>query len=202
MRTRPGGPGRPRSFRRPILQLLVLLGAFASMAAPLPCDAASGPALIDTHFVLTGLDGRQVTDENFRGKWLLVYFGYTSCPDVCPTVLSQISASLRELGARADRFQPIFITLDPARDSTKVLSVYLKAFGSRFVGLRGSGEDIAETAQRFHAYYRLRGLGNGQYSVDHSSYIYVIDPKGRFTELLTGDLPGHSLTAALKKLAG
>jgi protein SCO1/2 len=182
----------------------ILLGAFLALSsttlASAPARAAATSALIDTHFALTRLDGHDVTEADYRGKWLLIYFGYTFCPDVCPTTLSQIGAALDTMGPKADSFQPIFITLDPARDSQKVMTEYLKAFGPRFIGLRGSGADIAETAERFHAYYRLRGIGNGQYTVDHSSYIYVIDPQGKFVELLTADVPGHSLADSLKKL--
>jgi protein SCO1/2 len=174
------------------LAVSFMTGALSHAAAPL--------ALIDTHFALTRLDGHDVTDADYRGKWLLIYFGYTFCPDVCPTTLGQMGSALDALGAGADAFQPIFVTLDPARDSAKVMTDYLKAFGPRFIGLRGSGTDIAETAERFHAYYRLRGIGNGQYTVDHSSYIYVIDPQGKFVELLTADVPGHSLADSLRKL--
>lgn len=183
----------------------VILGFFVlsvAWAAPTLCNAASAPVVIDTRFELTAPDGRKVTERAFRGKWLLVYFGYTFCPDVCPTTLSQIAATLKELGPRGDEFQPVFITLDPARDSAKVMVQYLKAFGPRFVGLRGTGLETAEVAEGFHAYYRLRSVEGGGYAVDHSSYIYVINPEGRFVELLTGDLPGHSLTSALRKLVG
>jgi protein SCO1/2 len=176
------------------------LALSATMLASVPSRAADTSALIDTHFALTRLDGHDVTEADYRGKWLLIYFGYTFCPDVCPTTLGQIGSALDAMGPKADLFQPIFITLDPARDSQKVMTDYLKAFGSRFIGLRGSGADIAETAERFHAYYRLRGIGNGQYTVDHSSYIYVIDPQGKFVELLTADVPGHSLADSLRKL--
>ena len=93
-----------------------------------------------------------------------------------------------------------FVTLDPARDSVTVMRTYLKAFSPRFIGLRGSGAEIADTAQRFHVYYRLRGVGNGQYTVDHSSFVYVIDPQGKFSQLLTPDAPGHSMADALRKL--
>jgi protein SCO1/2 len=172
--------------------LSLMLGAAPSRAAP--------AQLVDAHFSLTRLDGQNVTDADYRGKWLLVYFGYTFCPDVCPTTLSEVSSALDELGPRADRFQPIFITLDPARDSAKVMSDYLKAFSPRFVGLRGNGTATAQTAENFHVYYQLRGLGNGQYTVDHSSYVYVVDPKGNFVELLSPDVPGHSMAAALRKL--
>ena len=145
-------------------------------------------------------DGTAVTDASYRGKWMLIYFGYTFCPDVCPTTLVQIGQALSELGGKAKDFQPIFITLDPARDKQPVMADYMKAFDPRIIGLRGDPMDIEEAAKSFHVYYRPRALGNGEYTVDHSSYIYVVDPKGKFVKLLSGDLPGHPLSEDLRKL--
>jgi protein SCO1/2 len=176
------------------------LGIIAFVAAATFAPVSAAPLTIDGHFTLTRLDGREVTDADFRGKWLVIYFGYTFCPDVCPTVLAQIGAALDQLGPLAKKIQPIFITVDPARDSAKVMTAYMKSFDPRIVGLRGDPADLADTAARFHVYFRLRGLGNGQYTVDHSSFIYVMNPKGQFVELLTGDLPGHGLADALRKL--
>ena len=158
------------------------------------------PAPVNGHFALQTLDGKDVSDADFRGKWLLIYFGYTFCPDVCPTTLSQIGTALDALGPKAKDFQAVFITLDPARDKTQVMKDYMKAFDPRILGLRGEPDDIEAAAKSFHVYYRPRALGNGQYTVDHSSYIYVMDPKGKFAELLTGDLPGHPLVDDLRKL--
>jgi protein SCO1/2 len=158
------------------------------------------PPPVNGHFTLQALDGRTVSDTEFRGKFLIVYFGYTFCPDICPTTLTQIGQALTEMGDKAKNFQPVFITLDPTRDKAPVMRQYMTSFDPRIIGLVGDPEDIEDAAKSFHAYYRPRSLGNGQYTVDHSSYIYVIDPKGKFVELLTGDLPGHPLSANLKKL--
>jgi protein SCO1 len=158
------------------------------------------PPPVNGHFSLMTLDGKPVSDADYHGKWLLIYFGYTFCPDVCPTTLSQIGAAFDALGPKAKDFQAVFITLDPARDKTEVMKDYMKSFNPKIVGLRGEPDDIEEAAKSFHVYYRPRSLGNGQYTVDHSSYIYVIDPKGKFKELLTGDLPGHPLVDDLRKL--
>src|ERR1700761_3734861 len=161
---------------------------------------AAPSAPLDGHFALTTLDGKDVTDADYRGKWLLIYFGYTFCPDVCPTTLTQIGGALDVLGPQAKAFQPIFITVDPARDKPPVLRDYMKSFDPRIVALTGEPDDIETSAKSFHVYYRPRSLGNGQYTVDHSSYIYVMNPKGKFVELLTGDLPGHPLADDLRKL--
>jgi protein SCO1/2 len=114
--------------------------------------------------------------------------------------LSQIGTALSALGPKAKDFQAVFITVDPVRDKTQVMKDYLKSFDPRILGLRGDPDDIEAAAKSFHVYYRPRSLGNGQYTVDHSSYIYVINPQGKFAELLTGDLPGHPLVDDLRKL--
>jgi len=173
-----------------------LFAAPASRADTLPTTST----LIAGDFELETLDGRTVTEADYRGKWLLVYFGYTSCPDVCPTVLNEIGGALNELGPLAAKLQPIFITVDPTRDKPKVLAAYLQSFDPRIVGLYGSGEQTEAAAKNFHVYYRLRSLGNGQYTVDHSGFLYVIDPKGKFVKLLTGDLPGHQMAQALRSV--
>ena len=163
-------------------------------------NAAQQLPQIGGHFALSTPDGRRVTDTTFRGKWLLVYFGYTSCPDVCPTTLSAMALALDKLGPLADKVQPVFITVDPERDTSKIVGEYVKDFDPRFVGLVGSPQEIGAAAQEFHVYYRVRQLGNNEYVVDHSSFIYLIDPNGAFVRLLTGDLPGHQLADELRKL--
>jgi protein SCO1 len=163
-------------------------------------NAAQPLPQIGSHFALSNTDGRRVSDATFRGKWLLVYFGYTSCPDVCPTTLSAMALALEKLGPLADKVQPVFITVDPERDTPAIVGEYLKDFDPRFVGLVGSPQEIGAAAQEFHVYYRVRQLGNNEYVVDHSSFIYLIDPNGAFVRLLTGDLPGHQLADELRKL--
>ena len=136
---------------------------------------------------------------DYRGKWLLIYFGYTFCPDVCPTTLTEIGGALKALGPRASSVHVLFITLDPMRDKSPVLARYLKAFDPRIEGLRGDPEETEGAAKSFHVYYRLRSVGRGEYAVDHSSYIYVFDPQGHFVKLLAPDAPGHKIAEDLKK---
>lgn len=180
----------------------VVVGAILTalaISAPLRAGHAASMA-VESTFAMTGTDGRTVTDRDFRGHWMIVYFGYTFCPDICPTTLAEITNALSALGAQAAKFQPIFITVDPDRDSQRVLADYLKAFDSRFVGLRGDAETTEEVARRFHAFYRLRNTGGGQYTVDHSSFIYVFDPDGKFAALLPGDTHADALADALRDL--
>ena len=149
---------------------------------------------------MTAADGTEVTDRSFPGKWLLLYFGYTFCPDACPTALNTIAEALDELGPLAGRLQPIFITVDPQRDTAAVMAEYVKAFHPRLVGLTGSAAQIAAAAKEFHVFYQVRQLGNEDYAIDHSSYIYVIDPDGQVAELITGNLPGHPVATELRRL--
>jgi protein SCO1/2 len=163
---------------------------------------AAAPAMphIAGHFTLTTLDGRAVSDESYHGKWLVIYFGYTFCPDACPTTLNGIGIALDGLGPLAEKVRPLFITVDPGRDTVPVMTEYLKAFDPRITGLRGAPEQVEAAAKQYHVYFRTRQLGNGEYTVDHSSFIYVIAPDGRFAKLLTADLPGHQLAAELRQL--
>lgn len=137
---------------------------------------------------------------DYRGKWLIIYFGYTFCPDVCPATLTELGEALKRLGSRAQRVQALFITVDPARDKPSVMARYLKAFDPRIQGLVGDGDSIAAAAKSFHVFYQIRGLGGGEYAIDHSSYIYVIDPQGKFVALLAPDAPGHRIADDIQKL--
>ena len=165
------------------------LALLAALIAVLPRPRCGAAPAIDGPFALATLDGREVTLADYRGKWLLIYFGYTFCPDVCPATLTEIGEALKDFGPEAARVQALFITVDPVRDKAPVLWRYLKAFDPRIEGLRGDAEAIEAAEKSFHVYYRARSIGGGQYAIDHSSYIYVVDPKGRFVQLLAPDRP-------------
>ncbi|HEY2445711.1 MAG TPA: SCO family protein [Rhizomicrobium sp.] len=169
------------------------------LAVSSPVRSAT-PAAIEGGFELTTLDGRDVTLADYKGKWVLIYFGYTFCPDVCPTTLNELGGALKQLGVKAKRVQALFITVDPVRDTQRVMALYLKAFDPRIVGLRGDPDEIESAAKNFHVYYRARSLGHGEYAIDHSSYIYVIDPQGHFVQLLAPDAPGHRIAQELQRL--
>jgi protein SCO1 len=186
-----------------IAAAVLAIAAVAGTAAALTLHQASQvkAALqlphVGGHFELSTPDGRSVTDATFRGKWLIIYFGYTSCADVCPGTLMSMAQAMKKLGPLADRIQPLFITLDPARDTPQIIGEYVKDFDPRFVGLVGSPEQVADVAGEFHVYYRVRQLGQGEYVLDHSSFIYVMDPNGTFAGMLSGDLPGHEVAEHL-----
>jgi cytochrome oxidase Cu insertion factor (SCO1/SenC/PrrC family) len=149
------------------------------LAAPQP---SQGKALIESEFSLVDHTGKPVADEDFEGKWQLVFFGFTSCPDVCPTTLIEVSAVLEELGDRAEQVQPLFITVDPERDTPEVIAAYVINFDRRILGLTGSPEQIKRAAQAFRAYYAKSGQ-QGQpdgYTMDHSAFLYLMDPEGDY----------------------
>ena len=133
-------------------------------------------------FALSAPDGKTVTDQTYRGKWLLVYFGYTFCPNSCPTTLLEIATALKELGPDAAKVQPLFITVDPQRDTPKVMQQYTQSFDPRIIGLIGTPQQLAAAAQEYGAYYvpHRTGPGADDYVVDHSTYVYVMDPEGKF----------------------
>ncbi len=132
-------------------------------------------------FALIDQDGATRTDQDFRGKYLLVFFGYTYCPDVCPTTLAVMKAALEMMGSRAERIVPIFITVDPKRDTPEKLKNYLSSFGPRFVGLTGDDKAIASVAKEYRVYYQIRPAEHGaDYTVDHSGVVYLMDATGRF----------------------
>jgi protein SCO1 len=143
-----------------------------------------------------------VTDKAYRGKWMLVYFGYTHCPDACPTALNDMALALDQLGPARARVQPIFITIDPERDTPAAIGDYVKSFAEDFVGLTGSQPEItaAERAYRVYA-AKHKDEGSGDYTMDHSSIVYVMDPEGRFVTNFTHETAPEKMAEKLKELA-
>lgn len=157
-----------------------------------------GEAAVGGTFVLTDQNGQVRKDTDFRGRFVLVYFGYSYCPDVCPTTLAVIADAFDKL-PRPDRIVPIFITVDPARDTPAVLKAYLKAFGPEFVGLTGSDAAISAIERKYHVYATKRPLQGGGYGMDHSNQIYLIGPDGKFIAVFDETLGPDGLATELKK---
>ena len=142
-------------------------------------SVTTGQATVGGPFRLTDQHGKTVSDADFRGRYMLIYFGYSFCPDVCPTTLSIMAQALDQMGADTTRIVPIFITVDPARDTQKVLADYMKAFGPEFIGLTGSDAEIKAVEKEYRVYAVKRPLSNGNYGMDHSSVIYLMGPAGK-----------------------
>ncbi|MGY3617045.1 SCO family protein [Bradyrhizobium sp. USDA 10063] len=193
--------------RHPIARLdrglAIPLGAAVAIALLLSqplAPAANLPVTIGGSFTLTSPDGTTVTEQTYRGKWLLVFFGYTSCPDTCPTALLEIAIALEKLGPDADQLQPLFITVDPQRDTPGVMGSYTQSFDSRIVGLTGTPQQIAAVAQEYGVYYAARKSGpDAENDVfDHGTYLYVMDPEGKFVRGLDAGTPGERLAEAVR----
>jgi protein SCO1/2 len=168
-------------------------------AAQMMDDLMYGHGPIGGPFTLIDQTGKPRSDIEFRGKLMIVYFGYTFCPDVCPADLMSISQALEALGPAAEGVQPVFITIDPARD-TKVLAEYLAAFHPSFVGLAGSPEDIRKVANSYKAFYaRVPGQRSGEYSIDHTGAIYLIGRGGAYLGFMPPQTSPDRLTEVLRK---
>jgi len=167
-----------------------------NVSSPATSSAAGGP------FSLIDGSGATVTDQTYRGKWELVFFGYTYCPDLCPTTLNTISDALAALGPLADKVQPLFITIDPKRDTQAVMRDYVKNFDPRIVGLTGSPEAIAAVAKEYKIYYAVHRTGDGpdDYLMDHSGFVYLMDPAGRFVRVLSGETAARAVADKLRPL--
>ena len=131
-------------------------------------------------FALTDHTGKPRTLADFKGKAVVVFFGYTQCPDVCPTTMAEMASVMQKLGPLADQVQVLFITLDPERDTQELLANYVPAFDKRFLGLRGTPEQTAKTAKEFKVFYsKVPGTDPGSYTIDHTAGSYVFDRDGR-----------------------
>jgi protein SCO1/2 len=169
---------------------VLTLGLLGSVLAETPrrADAArlmyelmSGKAPVGGPFELTDQHGKRRSLSDFRGKLVLLYFGYTFCPDVCPTDLLALARLMTLMGADADQLQPVFVTLDPARDTAAVLREYAAAFDARFVALRGTEAQTRHVATLYKTYYeKVRPVGARNYVIDHTAFIYLIDREGSY----------------------
>jgi len=149
-------------------------------AAKLMDDLMWGRGPVGGPFELVDHAGRQRTDADFRGTWLLIYFGFTYCPGVCPTDLLEMALAIDQLGKAGEGVQPLFITVDPARDTAEHLAHYVGSFHPRLIGLTGTPEQIQRVARAYKVYYAKSPADSPDYVVDHSSFIYLVDPTGRY----------------------
>ena len=184
-----------------LLAALLISGASYYFAASSHREISTGAALVGGPFTLTDHTGRKVTDKDFLGKYMLVFFGYTYCPDECPTELQVMSAALDSLGTKADAIQPIFISIDPGRDTPEVLQQYVANFHPRLVGLTGSPGEIASVAKAYRVYYsKVEGSsGPDNYLMDHSTIIYLMDRQGKFLKHFTYSTDAAALAKAIEE---
>jgi len=191
-------PHLPAVFRRVALLVVVFL---AACSPPTFNNVDVTGADFARDFSLTDHTGTRRTLTDYRGKVVAVFFGYTQCPDVCPTTLSDLAQVRKKLDANADKFQVIFITVDPERDSREVLAQYAPGFDPSFVGLYGTSDEIAKTAKEFKVFYQKSpGKTPTSYTIDHTAGSYVFDRDGRVRLFLKHGVGIEPIVADLKKL--
>jgi protein SCO1/2 len=162
----------------------------------------SAPAMADRSprrdFALMDTTGTAVSLETYRGKWLLLFFGFTSCPEACPMALMNAGETLRELGEDAPLVQPAFVSVDPDRDTREVIKDYISNFDPRIAGLSGTPEAVSAMAKAYGVFYRKRALEGGDYTIDHSTAFYLVSPTGEFQRAFTSDSDPADFAAELK----
>jgi protein SCO1/2 len=197
--------------RRSLLPVIIagfLIGALSGAAilvltAPSmgPRIETAGKALIGGPFTLVDQTGKTVTDKDFHGRYMLVFFGFTLCPDICPAELQVMAASLAALGPNAAEIVPVFITLDPERDTPQVVGDYVKNFGGNFVGLTGSPDQVAAAAKAYKIVYSKfqEDESSKDYSIDHSALVYLMDRNGEYLTHFAYGTPATKMTETLRR---
>jgi protein SCO1/2 len=176
----------------------VLLWHESSRVPQLGRVVSTGTIAVGGPFHLIDQNGKKVSDRDFRGRYMLIYFGYTFCPDVCPTTMAVMAEALDKMGAARRRIVPVFITVDPARDTPQVLKSYVAAFGADFIGLTGSGEAITAAEKAYKVYAAKEPLEKGGYAMSHSSVIYLVGPDGKLVSFYDEAISPPDLAKDLK----
>lgn len=188
-------PGARRLFPLAVLALAAAIGLYAAVTAqhnggrPLSAvTPAAGESAIEGHFSLTDHNGAAVTSETYNGQYRLVFFGFTACPAICPAGMKKMTEALNLLDKDAERVQPLFITLDPARDTASVMKDYAAQYHPRIVGLTGTQEQVTAVQKEYKVYAtRVEDDVTGSYNIDHSSFIYLMGPDGKFLTVFGSD---------------
>jgi protein SCO1/2 len=169
------------------VRILILLAAFVTGALALTASVillsprdVTRPSSVGGPFQLVDQDGKMVTDKDFRGRPLLVFFGFTHCPDICPTTLFEVSEVFNRLGKDAEKVSAIFVTVDPERDTPEKLKLYLSSFHPRISALSGSEAQIEAIKKAYYVYAKRIPLDGGGYTMDHTSVVYLMDKEGKF----------------------
>jgi protein SCO1 len=185
-----------------LLAVLVICGMllYRLWMDRVPTTITSGEALVGGPFQLTDQDGNAVTEQSYKGKLMLIYFGFTYCPDACPTALGVMSAALDNLDVAAERVVPMLITVDPERDTPPVLKDYVSNFHPRMVGLTGTPEQIAQVAKAYRVYYqKVPGSAPDEYLMDHVLLIYLMDGDGKYVTHFGPQATPDEIAAEIRK---
>jgi cytochrome oxidase Cu insertion factor (SCO1/SenC/PrrC family) len=185
-----------------LLAVLIICGMllYRLWMERVPQATVTGEALVGGPFELTDQDGNKVTDQTYKGKLMLIYFGFTYCPDACPTALGVMSAALDKLDVSADRVVPMMITVDPERDTPQVLKDYVSNFHPHMVGLTGTPEQIAQVAKAYRVYYqKAAGATAEDYQMDHTLLIYLMSGEGKFVKHFPPDATPDQIADEIRK---
>ena len=174
--------------------------AFEIHALETPATASGSFMKLGGPFTLVDQHGRPVTDRDLKGKPTVMFFGFTYCPEVCPTTLAALTAWMKALGPDADRLNVVYVTIDPERDTPKQLALYLSSFDPRIRGLTGTPAQIAQIAHEYGVYYQKVPLAGGGYTMDHSSAVYLMDARGGFQGVIGYQEPARQALAQLRAL--
>lgn len=191
--------------RRTLLPLLAfvvgLVGlCVAAFVVLAPKTQEAGTSSVGGPFTLTNQDGQRVTERDYAGRTHLVFFGFTHCPDVCPTTLQQIGDVLQALGPKGRDTRALFIAVDPERDTPDALKTYLASFDPRIVGLTGTPEEVAGAVKAYRAYVRKVPTKEGDYTMEHTALVYVMNGQNRFLNALNLARPSAEAAAELAKM--
>lgn len=186
--------------------LLVVGLAIASLIAYVQIKSESKPSLVVAEnfggpFTLIDTNGKTVTEKDFENQYRLIYFGFTYCPAICPTELQRINTVLKELGDKSNEIQPIFITVDPERDTVDVMKNYVAMFNPRLIGLTGTPQQIEKIKKEYKVYAaKVKDDTMSDYTVDHSSFIYFMGPNDTLYQIFKADDSVESMVAKIKKI--
>ena len=192
--------GRPFSWSAIFLGIAMLAAAPTARASEFRTSDITGQGYGDTIPALVDQDARARTREDFKGHVTVLLFGFTHCPDLCPTSLSNLAVVLDQLGEDRDRVQIAFITVDPERDTPEVLRDYMSGFGPNFVGLTGEPVAIRKAAKTFNVFFQKIRLPGGDYTMDHSAVTYVVDPQARVRLMFTASRRPEDIAHDIRKL--
>ncbi|MCX9146020.1 SCO family protein [Erythrobacter sp. WG] len=179
-----------------------LVAMFAPNRTPPASDRAAYADLIGGPFALTAPDGSRVTDQTLKGTPFAIFFGFTRCPDVCPTTLSRMAQLRKQLGPDGDKFRIVFVSVDPGYDSPEDIGRYVELFGTPILGLTGTDKEVDAAVKAYRAFYQKVPTKGGDYTIDHTASVYLMDASGKLQSIIAYDETNPSALAKLKRLVG
>jgi protein SCO1 len=188
-----------------VVALVLGVGLIAMLAPdrrPAGSDQGSYADLIGGPFSLTAPDGSRVTDQTLKGTPFAIFFGFTRCPDVCPTTLSRMAQLRKQLGPDGDKFRIVFVSVDPGYDSPQDIGRYVELFGTPILGLTGTDKEVDAAVKAYRAFYQKVPTKGGDYTIDHTASVYLMDASGRLQSIIAYDETNPSALAKLKRLVG